>query len=134
MAFWKKKSEPKGGQNIDLIVDDFARGAQRGSAQCQISTSQLGDFFAMLAAKLSESGMADSQVQQLFTANIVGVCPSCGIRIKGEGLVFVGSMQKRGTQHAVFTGGSQKTERLVKGSCANEKCKSKEVTIYWGTV
>lgn len=109
-----------------MITSDFVMAALNGRAESQIKISQLSDFSDALMQGLQHQGRLD---EQAFKERLHAVCPQCGVRLTGEGILMV-SMLKR-FDNPVLGGGSAKTERILNGQCANEGCKSREIIISW---
>lgn len=115
-------------RNFDtwLITNEFVMNALKGRAESLINISQLSDFSGGLMQGLQHQERLD---EQEFKERLHAVCPKCGIRLTGEGIMMV-SMIKR-FDNPAFGGGSKKTERILNGLCANEECTSKEIIIEW---
>jgi hypothetical protein len=105
---------------------DFVADAVQGSARCEIKISEIGDLCMALMSGLQEHGALD---EQQFKQRLHGVCPKCGIRLTGAGLMMVAMAKQFETP--VFGGGSTMTERVFQGRCANEQCKSKRIVLEW---
>jgi hypothetical protein len=105
---------------------EFVEAAIRGSARSQIKICEIGDFCFALMTGFQEHGLLD---QQQFKERLHGVCPKCGVRLKGEGLMLVAMAKRFGTFS--FGGGSEMTKRVLQGKCANDGCRSKKIIIEW---
>lgn len=85
----------------------------------------MADLCMALMSGLQERGVDDEQ----FKKRLHGVCPKCGVRLRGEGIMMITMLKK--AEHPAFGGGSVQTERVFQGRCANENCPSKEIIIEW---
>lgn len=135
MSFLKKifgVKDTKKSQDMNALrmnVDEFVQKALRGSARCRIKISQVQNFCTWLVGKLMEKGLSDSQMRKLLSTNLYAVCPDCGVRYKGEGLLNLGFWQSQ--RKAAFTNKTIAIERLLKGCCANENCKCRDMMMCW---
>jgi hypothetical protein len=124
------KSKEKGTsvQKFDawLSTSEFVMNAIKGSAQIQIKISEIPEVCMALMGGLEKQGLLN---QQQFEQRLHGICPNCGIRLKGSGIMMVTMINQSG--RAVFGSGSASTERVSNGYCANEKCKSKDIILEW---
>ena len=128
MKLLRKKTVPGESARVtsSTSYSDFVSDALRGSAQIQIKISEIGELCSALMAGLQEHGTLN---EQQFKERLHGVCPKCGIRLKGAGLLMVAFAGR--FQAVRFGSGSAMTERLLAGECANEHCKSKQIIIEW---
>jgi len=109
-----------------LSTSQFVMQALEGSAQINIKISELPEVCMALMSGLEKQGLLN---QKEFEQRLHGVCPKCGTRLKGAGIMMVTMIKQSG--RAIFGTGGVMTERVSNGNCANEKCNSKEIIIEW---
>jgi len=109
-----------------MSISEFVMHALEGSAQINIKISKIPEVCTALMGGLEKKGQLN---QQEFEQRLHGVCPKCGTRLKGAGIMMVTMIKQSG--RAIFGTGSRMTERVSNGNCANEKCNSKEIIIEW---
>jgi hypothetical protein len=136
--FFNRKGQSKESKKKDSAVDDFLRqilidsfvkdALEEGHVEKQITISALTDYSDALLQAFEEQGWLLLDEQE-FKERLHAVCPECGVRLTGEGILMV-SMLKR-FDNPVLGGGGAKTERILNGLCANEGCKSREIIIEW---
>ncbi len=109
-----------------LDITAFVMHALEGSAQINIKIFKIPEVCTALMKGLEDKGLLN---QQEFEQHLHGVCPKCGTRLKGTGIMMVTMLKK--FNRVGFGSGSVLTERVSNGYCANEKCNSKEIIIEW---
>jgi hypothetical protein len=126
MTLFRSRRAKRNAVSVTDNYGDFVEDAVRGSARRQIKISEMADLCMALMSGLQRQGALD---EQQLKERLHGVCPKCGVRLKGEGIMMI-AMLKR-AEHPAFGSGSTQMERVFQGKCANEDCRSKEIIIEW---
>lgn len=122
----KKKSNQSMNFVPSLTKEEFVRYARIGSLKSTINIAELPDYVNTLLQGIPREEIPD--VEQ-FAPRLHAECPKCGTRLSGQGIMMVTSF--KGMGHVMFGGGSQMTQRVLEGKCANVKCKSTEIILEW---
>lgn len=114
-----------------ITSEEFGKQALNGSVQVTVPMAEFDDYVNALTDSFKGQGNLD---EEFINQNLRGACPKCGFQYAGKGLVTVAGIKftMKFARKVSFTNSSVMAQRMVNGSCASEKCKSKEIILAWG--
>lgn len=128
MGIWHRRSSSSGKSPpsaLAIFVEQIVeRPGQR--AACHLKVAEYQGFRAALSARLPGHGDPDSGLVELLAGRLVGVCPTCQMRLSAEYLewLFAASLGLPAQR-------SKKAARFARGQCVNERCPSTDILLHW---
>lgn len=91
----------------------------------RLAIAEYPTFHSSLRVALLRNGVAAAAIPDRLRGHLVGVCPSCGVRLSYEYLEWLSaSSGPTGPQAARWV-------RFALGKCVNKGCEATELLLYW---
>ncbi|MHA1193020.1 MAG: hypothetical protein ACTSP9_12085 [Promethearchaeota archaeon] len=125
----KKKSK-----DIKSFVENILLG--RRSIYCQINNNQLGELMMKLIHHfIEEKAMKFPECSKLIDRSFFGLCPKCGILIRGMDLAIASTLKEQTDNDndamTLLMEGPREIRLLAEGKCANPTCTEKKIEVHW---
>jgi hypothetical protein len=111
----------------------FILGALQSASdlQCQIRIKDIHRVYYAIALGYRKKLNQDSRrAIALVESELHGMCPECSLRVSGDILSAIGTMQGSGGK-MIFLGRTGETTALVAGKCASAGCTAREMILTW---
>jgi len=125
----KKKSK-----DIQSFVENVI--LYKMSTYCQINIDQVGKLMMELIHHfIEEKDMEFPEFSKLLDKSFFGLCPKCGIRVKGTDLGIASTLKEQTDNDTdamtLLKEGPREIRLLAEGKCANPTCAEKSIEVHW---
>lgn len=100
--------------------------AQGQPAEHRLRVAEVPAFLQALWGSLAARGLKEYQILTVLHGRLVGICPSCRMRLSLEYLQWLWTAPAQASGQR-----ARELDRFARGQCVNVECAGTEMIMYW---